>query len=869
MPADSFRWTAGVRRAVLSNGLVVLVQHDPQAPAVGVVTHVRAGFFDEPDPWQGISHVLEHMFFKGTPTRGPGQVAAETKALGGYLNASTSYDATSYYVVLPAAGFRRALQIQADALRHALIDADELARELRVIIEEAKRKLDSAPAVAYETLHAVLFDHHRIRRWRIGVEEQLAGFTREDVLGYYRSRYVPGRVIVSVVGAVDPDEVFRAAEEQYGGWPAAAAHLDRSPEEPWRREVRARTLRGDVTQAELVVGWRGLPALHPQAVGLDLAAAVLGSGRGSWLYRSLRQTGLVTSIGAYHYSPLEVGVFSVAADLDPAGIGPALDGIAAGVATLRALGPSEAHLARARTLLTAQWARRLESVEGRASAFAAAEAYGGLEVLEAEYAAMLAATPESVRRAAEEYLGPDRVGGVAYLPEGRGDDLTAEWLAEVVSRGGAAGRPNGGPPRAPEPPPRRAGRGRTRAQVEHLALPGVDLLVRPKPGVPLVSLGVYRRRQVLEPKREAGLGALAVRSAARGAGDFDAASLADLFENLGGTLNASVAADWFGFSTTVLRDGLLPAAALLGEVLRAPRFEPGEVERERATLAEEVAQSADDMFRHPIELALAAAFGEHRYGIPVKGWPESVRDLTRARVEAWHAEELRRGRTTAIAVGDLDPARALDALAGVFGDWGGTADASEPPPPAVPGAAERVEHRAKSQTALAMIFPGPGRTHPDRHAAQVLAAVASGLGGRLFRALRDQRSLAYTVLMSAWQRRGAGALLTYIATSPEREEEARTAMLAELARFGSELVEPQELEGAVGYLAGQHEVQRQTAGAVAAEILEAWLIGTGLDELDDPAAQIRAVGRERVRAVAEASLATGQRAEGVVRGGKA
>jgi zinc protease len=127
-------WTLGVRREVLPNGLTVLIQPDHSAPVVAVVTHVRAGFFDEPDRWTGISHVLEHMFFKGTPSRGVGAIARETKSAGGYLNASTTYDHTSYFTVLPASGLAAALDIQSDALRHAAIDEDELARELQVII---------------------------------------------------------------------------------------------------------------------------------------------------------------------------------------------------------------------------------------------------------------------------------------------------------------------------------------------------------------------------------------------------------------------------------------------------------------------------------------------------------------------------------------------------------------------------------------------------------------------------------------------------------------------------------------------------------------------------------------------------------------
>ena len=176
-------------------------------------------------------------------------------------------------------------------------------------------------------------------------------------------------------------------------------------------------------------------------------------------------------------------------------------------------------------------------------------------------------------------------------------------------------------------------------------------------------------------------------------------------------------------------------------------------------------------------------------------------------------------------------------------------------------------HREKAQTALAMVFPGPNRRDPERHAAEVWAAVASGLGGRMFEALRDRRSLAYTVLASSWQRGRAGALVTYIATSPQREEEARSAMLEELERFRQEPVTETELRQAVNYLAGQAEVSRQTAGALAGEILEAYLIGNGLGDLKNPAEAFRAVTADDVLRVARRSLDLSARSEGVVRGG--
>jgi zinc protease len=862
------RWSAGVLREVLPNGLTLLAQQERSAPVVAVVTHVKAGFFDEPDRWVGISHVLEHMFFKGTARRGVGAIARETKAAGGYLNASTSYDHTSYFAVLPTRGLEAALDIQSDALRNSAIDADELGRELRVIIQEAKRKLDSPDAVAYETLHEIMFDRHRIRRWRIGREADLAGFTRADVWGYYHSRYVPERTIVSIVGDVAPDEALALARSRYGDWTPARGAEDRSPEEPVRREIRARTLRGDVAQAELAVGWRTVPPLHPDAAPLDLAAAILASGRGSWLQRALRETGVVISVSAHNYAPTELGVFGVTADLDADRVGPALEGIAKATSRLALLGPSEADFDRARTLLLTRWARRLESMEGRAAALAAAEALESVEVLDREYDALAGATAAHVRAVAERYLDPEAVSALVYLPHDRGEDLTTDQVGRTFAVTGldVDGQRAAS---APLPSPPQPARGRTEAGVLHVALAGADLLVRPKSGVPTVSLGLYVPRLEFEPPEQAGLGALVARSALRGAGGLDAGALAFAAERLGGSLSAVLNSDWLGFGLTVLSQRLPEAAALLDVVYRSPTLSNDDVAAERDALAAEAKQLADDMFRFPFQLAFGAAFSDLGYGLPVAGLPETLPALTAMEARRWHEAAFLDLRPVIVAVGDLDARSAADQLAGVF------ACLPSRPAAAVPGdhvwalgsrTVERVVQRDKAQSAVAMVFRGPARRGPDRRAAEVWAAVASGLGGRIFEALRERRSLAYSVMASSWQKGRAGALVTYIATSPEREEEARAAMLAELQGFASQPVSSEELTQAINYLAGQAEVRRQHATAVAGDVLEAWLVGCGLEELKEPGADYRKVTAAQVQQVAETCLGTLTRAEGIVRG---
>jgi len=401
---------SNVVRRVLPNGLTLLVERNGSAPVVAAVTHVKAGYFDEPDKWVGISHVLEHMYFKGTQTRPAGELARETQRLGGYLNAGTIYDKTVYYTVLPAAddALARAVDLQGDALMHAEFDEDELSRELEVIIQEAKRKLDTPPAVAGETLYELLYAQHRIRRWRIGSEEVLRALTVDDLRSYYRTRYTPERTIVVLVGDLDVGHALDLAGATYGDWRTDAPHGEASPEEVNSPAPAIRVLRGDVERPIAVIGWRSVDALHPAATALDFAGAVLGSGRGSWLSRAVRTPGLASSARAFHYATSEVGVFEMVLDGDERRIDDAVSRSLDLVAQLREAGPADSDVERVRAMMTVQWSRRVESMDGRASLWAEAEALGGYALADEFYRRMMETTTSEVREAAESYLAVEK-----------------------------------------------------------------------------------------------------------------------------------------------------------------------------------------------------------------------------------------------------------------------------------------------------------------------------------------------------------------------------------------------------------------------------------------------------------------------------
>src|SRR3989442_8009739 len=187
-------------KVILKNGLTVLVREQQAVPLTSITTYVKAGYFDEDDRISGISHVIEHMLFKGTGKCPVGEIARETQGLGGYLNAHTYYDRTVYYSVVPSESTKKALEIQADALWNSTYDATELKREIEVVLQENNRKLDNPSAVASEKLYATAFEQHRMRRWRIGTPEGLRAFTRDDIVAYVKKYYRPSNIILSVAG---------------------------------------------------------------------------------------------------------------------------------------------------------------------------------------------------------------------------------------------------------------------------------------------------------------------------------------------------------------------------------------------------------------------------------------------------------------------------------------------------------------------------------------------------------------------------------------------------------------------------------------------------------------------------------------------
>ncbi|MGH7717496.1 MAG: M16 family metallopeptidase, partial [Gemmatimonadaceae bacterium] len=788
------------------------------------------------------------------------------------LNAGTIYDHTSYYTVLPSSGFVKGLEIQADAYANSVIDAAELAKELEVIIQEAKRKEDNPGAVAVETLHELLHDRHRIRRWRIGREPGLRSLTRDDLLRFYRDFYRPRVTILSIVGDVDPDFALREVERLYGALTGLPVRRTPGPEEPERKGFRYRELSGDITQTQLAVGWRTPGSRHAETPCLDLAACVLGTGRASRLYRAVRERKLAASVSSHNYTPTELGVFTIHQEGPPETTADAARAIWAQLRELRECGVGRDELWRARRIFESRWIRRLETTEGQANYLAEWEAQGDWVLGERYLERLLTASEAHVSETVRRYLVPERAGVLAYRPASA-PPLAAGpvQMLELLERARPQPLPVP-PPRIPAPQVAHAGRpaleseeGGGRVRV-YRTRGGVPVLVRRKDGAPLMYFGVYAMGGASEEdERLAGLTALLTRTAIKGTARRTSTQIAEDAELLGGSIGTSTGAESFGWSLSVPVSHSLAALELLADVVQGATIPNEALETERAVAIADLALLRDDMYRYPLRLLTRAAFPCHTYGVPASGTEESLARIEVEHVRDWLRRRVHEGALVIAAVGDVEPDEVATWAATCFGHLRAT-DPIAPAAPRWPDGPMRVtESREKAQTALALAFPAPSRTDHRRHAAHLLAGVASGLGGRFFDELRDRQSLAYTVSAFSTERRLAGMFVSYIATSPEKEEIARGGLLREFARLRDADVTDAELTRAKEYAIGTHAIRQQSGGAVLGDVVDAWMFGR-LSDLEEHDERVRAVTAREMQALARDFFEEDRVVEAVVRG---
>lgn len=302
----------------LPGGLTLVHKEVRSAPIVTFDFWIHTGAIHDPEPHFGISHFYEHMFFKGTEKHGVGEMDKIITSLGGYNNAATSLDYTHYYVVLPSAGWREALEVLADSLLNPIFDPEEIERERAVIYEEIKRHDDNPWSKIYDEFIGAAFARCNYSRKVLGTRESLETIDRDAFQRYQASRYRPGNTTLCVVGDISLAELEDALAPHFARTPGNAIE-DPVMEWPVIDSPGEVILRRDVNQAYLLLGFPTTRLLGaPDEYALDLLSTLLGEGRSSRLHRRLiDELGLASSVSCSSWTLKFASLFLIEAVTEP------------------------------------------------------------------------------------------------------------------------------------------------------------------------------------------------------------------------------------------------------------------------------------------------------------------------------------------------------------------------------------------------------------------------------------------------------------------------------------------------------------------------------------------------------------------------
>ena len=804
----------------LKNGLTVYIIRDSRFPLVCTRLFVGTGSANETAEQAGISHVLEHMVFKGTEKRPKGQVARDVESLGGYLNAATSFDKTWFITDMPAKHWKTGMDVVKDMAFHPSLDPAELEAEKDVIVSELKGGDDTPTHRLFEDLQVAGLAHTVYGRPIIGFEKTIRAVTADDLRAYIRTWYQPQNMMLLVAGDIDPKAVLAHAEELFGDLKNDTILPEPAPVQ---LEGAAGGPRVEVTYGPWNKVYLGIalpaPALGDQrSIDLDVLAYALGGDGTSQFYRKYRyEKQLVDSISVGNMSLNRAGLFYMVAQLDADKVEPFWQEFTRDLAALDAGKITPDVIERARFNYEDGMDRASETLDGLTSWKATVQFELGGPQGEANVRHALAAGDSArLRQAQDLWLRPDQVRVRVLAPEkAKLPDLDAilqrNWPAPAVERQKAAA--------AAEKVGKREivdlGQGRT-------------VILQPDRTIPYVSLEILRPggNALLKPADQ-GLAQLTAATLTDGCGTRDLDAMERFVAERAASLSASAGVQSFTVSLTGPARFNADYFALLGDLLHKPTFAEKDVRRQADTLKAALVRRQDNPMSFMGSKINGFLFpGGQPYGFDGLGTAENQDRFGPGDVQAFWKQQNAQPWILSVA-GDFDREKVLAFARSLPVPTAPAVDVPQPTwgvdkrlPLSLPG---------RQQAHLLLAFHAVPLDHPDAPALMLLESVLSGQSGLLFNKLRDEQGLGYTVTAFYRSLPEAGFMAFYIGTTPRNLDVARQGFSGIIKDIKTDLLPAELLAKGLNRMEGSYYRGRQSLGARADEAASERLLGQPQD----------------------------------------
>jgi zinc protease len=819
-PSTAQKW-------VLPDGLTVIVQEDRSAPVASVQAWCATGSVNEDEYLgAGLSHILEHMLFKGTKTRSTNVIAQAIQNAGGYINAYTSFDRTVFWIDVPKTGVSTAIDVLSDAMMNSTLPPSEYAKEQEVIRREFAMNRDDPDRMAGQLLFATAYQRHPYHLPVIGEIEIYNQLTQEQVMHYYKTRYVPNNLTFVVVGDVDAEKVHDQLAKFFEAYPEKSLKPGFIPPEPpqlGRREVH-NEFATELTRLSLA--WHIPEITHPDVPAIDLLSGILGDGRSSRLYRKVREeAGLAYAVSAFSYTPGDPGLFGIDATVDPKKRDAAERLILQLVNEVKDGGVTAEELTKAKKSSLSHHLHALTTMRGQASDLGSNWLLTRNLNFSRDYlAAVQKVTLDDIRRVAAAYLIEQNLTVVSLNPKG-----SLAGKAEAIKPAAA-----------------------TDIQKFEVAN-GLRILVREDPRLPLVAMSaVFRGGLLAESRQNNGITRLMAKTLLKGTKTRTAEQIADEIEAVGGSISSDAGNNSFTVSVDVTKPDLKLGAELLADVLLNATLPEKAVAREKEVQIAGIRQEDEQPTTIARNILRQALFQQHPYALRGNGSVESVQKLTQKELLEFRDRYLVAKNGVVSVFGNVNAAEVKKLFEELLGKMKpgtlGLADAK--PPPTLTKVESVEERKDKTQGVIMVGYRGTDLFSKDRHPLELIDEASSDLGSRFFIRIREQMGLAYFVGATQLQGLVSGLFAFYLGTDPQKIEPVKTALLDEIRRLANDGLTNEELARAKKKLIGQQQIALQSNDSFGYQCALDELYGLGFDYYKKLEHDVEAVTLEDIKLVA-------------------
>ena len=809
---------------VLSNGLTVILDADSSAPVISTQAWVETGSIHEGRHLgAGISHLLEHMVFKGTENYDGKEISDTVQAAGGEWNAYTTFDRTVYYIDGPSESAQTFLKVLTEMVFKPSFPIDEFEKEKGVIRREIDMGLDDPDDRNGRLLYSTAYAHDARRHPVIGHMELFNQLSHDDMVNYHKERYTTENSFLSISGDFKKENMLSFLEQITAEIPRSFTHPVTVYTEPKQQGLRSRRNTFAIPASKLTLAWQ-VPAMdHPDTPALDLLAIILGTGRSSRLYQNVReQTDLCHHIGAWCMTDPECpGMFAVSAITEHAKRDELQQTILREIELLKSEDLSKEIAKATRMALVSQF-RTLTTASGRASDLASNWHETRNLDFTRDYVDLLhKVSCEDLRRAAQAHLTTERLTLTSLDPEESKEKDTRS--AATHQRGDIR---------------------------KHTLANGLTLITQQDTRLPTVSMTMATLTGLpSETSANNGINNLLSKILPKGTTTRSAEQIAASMDSMGASFGVSCGNNTTLSSGSCLSPDIEPVMEILADIIANPLLPQDSLEREREAMIAGLREQANDPLAVAFKQLRPSLFGPTGYGLSSSGTEDSLHRLDREMLADHHQKYFTANNSVIAIFGDIDPDHAFQLANQYFGSLP-SGERFSHAQQETPSPSSHELHLDKQQAVLAVGFTGASAYDEDNLALELIHDYCTDMAGPLFTKIREELGLAYYVSATQFHGSTTGMFAFYLGTSPDQLETAKTHLLEEIKTIATNGIPDDILESVKTTWLASHALANQKPSSLARLSAIDCLLGFPPDHHLQAPDQIRALSTADIKAAA-------------------